>query len=353
MEIHSFINKYIDLINKYIELISKKISIILSVIIFIGATAILILLYLTNASMIQNIIQIRGYIITVYGVLVGLLVTYIISKTIQTREERISIFDKCVRYTQKLHKFRAIINKLLTYGFFSHYDVNNFKAKHPDVTYFDIQEVLNVDYTHNEEAKKYHDDKNKIGFEPFYLELSSFIRAKGFDPTIYTEFDKEKYFYSPEILEKWIDNKCGNGFWYYLENRKNEYSKFIHLDKIDSTIKEEILKLSLLIDKERYCDMSFNDKFLIKLGTQVMEEVIPNIYSLQLKLDQGLPRILKRLIQIVVILIVFGIALPIFCSLFEFILGDIISISMFFSICSWTVFSLKNMITEELNTLEP
>lgn len=124
------------------------------------------------------------------------------------------------------------------------------------------------------------------------------------------------------------------------------------MDKINSTIKEEILKLSLLIDKERYCDMSFNDKFLIKLGYQAMEEIIPNIYKLQLTLNQGLPRILKRLIDIVLILLIFGITLPIFCSLFEFILGDIISISMFFSICSWTVFSLKKMITEELHTLE-
>lgn len=83
-----------------------------------------------------------------------------------------------------------------------------------------------------------------------------------------------------------------------------------------------------------------------------MEEIIPNVYKLQLNLNQGLPRILKRLIHIVLILLIFGITLPIFCSLFEFILGDIISISMFFSICSWTIFDLKKMITEELYTLE-
>lgn len=338
-------------INKYIEFINQKFSLIVSTIVFIGVTAILVLLYFTNSSIILNIIQIRGYIITVYGVLVGLLVTYIISRAIQTREERMNIFNKYTIYTQKLHKFRAIIHELLMSSFFSQNDINNFKAKHPNVTYFDIQEVLNVDNTNNEKADKYYADKNKKGFEPFYLELNSFIKSVGFDPTIYSEFDKERY-YSPKILEKWIENNCGNCFWYYLEYKKSEYSEFIHWDKIDSTRKEKILKLSLLIDKERYYNMPFDDKFLITLGYQAMEEIIPNVYNLQLKLSQGLPRILKRLLNIVLILIVFGIALPIFCSLFEFILGDIISISMFFSICSWALFSLKNMITEELYTLE-
>ena len=344
MEIRAFIDKYLNIIN-------DKFNLILCVILFIGVTAIFLLLSQVNERMTRNIIQIRGYIITVYGVLVGLLITYIISKTIQTREERIRVFNDYVKYTQKLHKFRAIINKLLNSGFFSNKDVNDFVAKHPKVTFFDIQEVLNVDHTQNAEADKYYADKNRRGFEPFYLELKSFISAKSFDPTIYTEFDKN-YYYSPEILKKWIENNCGNGFWYYLENKKNEYSEFIHLDKINSTIKEEILKLSLLIDKERYFDMSFNDKFLIKLGYQAMEEIIPNVYKFQLTLNQGLPRILKRLIHIVLILLIFGITLPIFCSLFEFILGDIISISMFFSICLWTVFSLKEMLTEELHTLE-
>lgn len=340
------------LIDKYLNIINDKFNLILCVILFIWVTAILLLLSQVDERMTQNIIQIRGYIITVYGVLVGLLITYIISKTIQTREERIRVFNDYVKYTQKLHKFRAIINKLLNSGFFSNKDVNDFIAKHPKVTFFDIQEILNVDHTLNAEADKYYADKDRRGFEPFYLELKSFISAKGFDPTIYTEFDKEKYYYSPEILKKWIDNNCGNGFWYYLENKKTEYSEFIHWNEIDSTSQDEILKLSLLIDKERYYNTTFDDKFLIKLGYQAMEEIIPNVYKLQLTLNQGLPRILKRLIHIVLILLIFGITLPIFCSLFEFILGDIISISMFFSICSWTIFDLKKMITEELYTLE-
>lgn len=194
MEIRAFIDKYLNIIN-------DKFNLILCVILFIGVTAIFLLLSQVDERMTQNIIQIRGYIITVYGVLVGLLITYIISKTIQTREERIRVFNDYVKYTQKLHKFRAIINKLLNSGFFSNKDVNDFVAKHPKVTFFDIQEVLNVDHTQNAEADKYYADKNRRGFEPFYLELKSFISAKSFDPTIYTEFDKN-YYYSPEILKK-------------------------------------------------------------------------------------------------------------------------------------------------------
>ena len=46
----------------------------------------------------------------------------------------------------------------------------------------------------------------------------------GKQVTGWKTIDKEKYYYSPEILKKWIDNNCGNGFWYYLENKKTEYS---------------------------------------------------------------------------------------------------------------------------------
>ena len=99
-----------NIIDKYLNIINDKFNLILCVILFIGVTAIFLLLSQVDERMTQNIIQIRGYIITVYGVLVGLLITYIISKTIQTREERIRVFNDYVKYTQKLHKFRAIIN---------------------------------------------------------------------------------------------------------------------------------------------------------------------------------------------------------------------------------------------------
>lgn len=290
----------------------------------------------------------RGYIITVYGVLVGILMTFVVSKVIQLRQERFDIFKNLDNYTQKLHKFRYIINKLLTSGFFSHSDINKFKCKHPKLSYFDIQDILDPDKEINKRAKLFFGDKEKIGFENFYLELSSFIHPGTFDITIYTTFNAAKY-YSIDILQKWIENDCGNGFWYYLENQKSEIEGLVHLNSINENIKKEIKDLSLKIDHNLYRNMDFDEQFLIMLGNQAREDIIPNVYRLQKSLNDGLPNILQKIILLITILIIFGIILPILSMLFNLLWFDTISISMLLCICLYIILSIRKILNMELD----
>lgn len=330
--------------------ILNNLSIIVSSLLFFGLLCILTKDFICEKQFINSIKEVQNDIITISGILSAIIISYLTSKVIQVRNERIKKMPDIKLYTQKLHKFRAIVDRLLSSNIWP----DNLRSKlHYDykgLTYFEVREIIFVEGKPTKQARKFASDEKYGGIAQFILELESFIfKEIPFDQTLYSEFDVSKY-YSSDILEKWITFDCGNGLWYYFEHKYSVYKNSLDLNNVYSGYQDEIKNYALQIDKERYGNLDFSPELLAQLGTQVHSDIIPKLYRLQISNEQKLPKIINYLYIILCLLIVFGIALPLVNKVFVIdYFFDIISFSIIASICAFVTISFYGFLKDEIN----
>jgi len=80
------------------------------------------------------------------GFLAGLIIAYLSSKVLQIRQERLTEFPELNEYTQKLHKARSIIHKLLNSEIIKNDTKSYIDSKYKGLSYIDIRESNNVGY---------------------------------------------------------------------------------------------------------------------------------------------------------------------------------------------------------------
>ncbi|MEG0692355.1 MAG: hypothetical protein RR444_04660 [Oscillospiraceae bacterium] len=290
----------------------------------------------------------REYILTVAGLLSGIIMAYLTSKVLQIREERISKLPQINELTQKIHRFRSIINKLLSSNLLPKNARNIVDTKYKGLTFFDYRENTFVNSKTTQQSKDYINDSGCGGLSNLYLELRAFVpKNHAFDETLYSEFEVSK-FYDTQLLEKWVKYDCGNGLWYYFENEYAVYRGRFDFNIYDGH-RKEILESCSQIDKERYQDIPFDAQLLAKLGNQMYSDIIPKLFKTQLSIEKGLPKIVNYLFAIFVLLVVFGIVIPIFSNIFNLSsLWDIISISTTTGICAYIIFSFYGFMKQEI-----
>ncbi|MCK4407895.1 MAG: hypothetical protein KAV44_09485 [Bacteroidales bacterium] len=297
----------------------------------------------------ESLAETRNDILTISGLLAGLIIAYLTAKVLQIRQEKITRFPELNEQTQKLHKCRSIIDKLIHSRMWPdgvrHFVDNKYKK----LTHFDVQEIIFVDSKPKKKAKEFINDKKYSALASLYLELKSFKFGQyPFDQTLYTEFDVPLY-YSTEIIQKWINYNCGNGLWYYFDYKYTFFKKSLNLHDIYDGYKEEIKDNCIRIDQERYKDIDFGPELLSKLGTQLTNDILPKLIRIQRHIDSGLPEIIKYLFLVAGILIVFGVSLPLINNIYEFSpIIDIISMGVIFSTSFYLLVSFYGFMKKEI-----
>ena len=291
----------------------------------------------------------KDIILTIAGLLSGIIMAYLTSKVLQLREERMVNLPQINELTQKVHKFRSIINKILSTDLLPQAGRNIVDTKYKGLTFFDYKEILFVGSKPSELSTKYSQDTHCGGISNLYLELRSFVpKGHQFDETLYSEFEISK-FYETLLLEKWVKYDCGNGLWYYFDNEYAIYKNKFNFN-IYQEYQKEILMLCLQIDKERYQGMQFDNQLLAKLGTQMHSDIIPKLFKAQLSIEKGLPVIINYLFSIFVLLVLLGVIIPLLSNLFTLCpVWDIISISGTIGICSYIILSFYGFMKQEIN----
>lgn len=291
----------------------------------------------------------KDIILTIAGLLSGIIMAYLTSKVLQLREERMVNLPQINELTQKVHKFRSIINKILSTDLLPQAGRNIVDTKYKGLTFFDYKEILFVGSKPSELSAKYSQDTHCGGISNLYLELRAFVpKGHQFDETLYSEFEISK-FYETLLLEKWVKYDCGNGLWYYFDNEYAIYKNKFNFN-IYQEYQKEILMLCLQIDKERYQGMQFDNQLLAKLGTQMHSDIIPKLFKAQLSIEKGLPVIINYLFIIFVLLVLLGVIIPLFSNLFMLCpVWDIISISGTIGICSYIILSFYGFMKQEIN----
>jgi len=341
------VNKFIGQLKILWRFFYRFFPIILSVLFFL-IIGLSLYCELQQKSELKEILNdFRDKTLTVSGILSAILITFLTSKVLQIRQEKLQRVPDFKDLTQKLHKFRNIINRLIhsnlwVDGLWIFIDTNYQKLSH-----FDVREMAFVGSKPTELATKYIRDHKFGDLGDLYLELKSFLFDPYFDQTLYSEFEVPVY-YSKEIVEKWIKYECGGGFWYYFEYKYAAYKPSLRVDQIYIGDQTAIKEICLKIDYERYKNIEFGPELLAKLGTQFHSEIIPKLSRLQTYAERGLPSIVNFLFIVLGLLIFFGIAVPLLIKLFFLNpLFDIISISVVLTICFYLITSFYQAMKKE------
>ncbi len=269
-----------------------------------------------NEKKISEIIQTVGLLSSIIS---GIIISYLISKVIQIRQEKNDLKPALWELTKKVHYFRKIIHKVFNkYDFWPNGIHQYISRNYPNLTYYDVRDIIYVDKDVSEQANKFIQD-SKFGEikKQAFLEMKSFLLPlKYFDETVYSEFDVE-LMYSTDTLNKWQEYDCGNMIWYLFENEYVNYEGQFNFNAL-SNEKKEIEQLSRKIDFERYRNINFGPKLLGKLGSQIDLDIIPKLNSVQHKFEKGLPKIVKFMYSVLSLMLLFGVIIPIISILFDF-----------------------------------
>lgn len=327
----------------------RAIPLILTIIVFIVLLWTLTCKLCNTDKFAELLAKNRTEILTISGLISGLIIAYLTAKVLQIRQEKIARLPELTEQTQKLHNCRSVIDKLIHSRLWPdgvrHFVDNKYKG----LTHFDVREIVFVDSNPKEQAKAFINDEKYSGLASFYLELKSFkFEQYPFDHTLYTEFDVPLY-YSTDIVQKWIDYDCGNGLWYYFDHKYAVYKDSMNLEDIYIGHKEEIKDNCLRIDQERYKDLEFGPELLAKLGTQLTEDILPKLVRIQRYMASDLPKIIKYLFVIAGLLIVFGVAMPLINNVYAISpFLDIISISVIVATSFYLLVSFYGFMKREI-----
>ena len=114
---------------------------------------------------------------------------------------------------------------------------------------------------------------------------------------------------------------------------RDSYKEALDLDAIYERHQEKIMMHAISIDSKAFEDSSFNEVFLSKLGEYITNEVLPKLYQLQEKSSEKLPAISRYLYLLFLLLVFFGVLLPLAFFLFNLtILSLIVSYSFVISV---------------------
>ena len=347
MSIKSLLKKFANFFTKHFYNI---ISIQILIILFISLLINLINDYNTFILILE---EVRKDVITISGLFSGLIIAYLTARVIQVRQEKLAKLPILDKTTQDLHRIRSIIDKLLHSDIWPEDTKIFVDTDFKDLTHFRVEEAEFIGSLPDQKVKNFIEDKRYGGIASLYLDLKSFVSTKHpFDLTVVSEFEVPVY-YSPTIVNKWVNYNSGNSLWYSFQNKWSSYSQRIDLNNINNIDKEEILKTCLKIDKERYNNMEFTAELLGKIGTQLTAEILPKLQRAQIYMSSDLPQIIKILYFMSGLILIFGVVIPLANKIFLISpVLDILSIAVVFSLCFHFIISFYDVMIRESSVVE-
>jgi len=270
--------------------------------------------YLTDLAAIN---QLLTNLIQFSGIFSAILITYVIGKVLQTRQERIERRKEIVKLANKLTDFRRIARVLVQcYGFWDKDMRQKIDNKYKYLSFFDIH---NWDY--DNQNKKYPKELNALRDEYFkeenlpgagmYMDMKSLVLDQGspWQLELYDKHDHD-FTYSLEILEEWTGAHSGNNLWYCLEHKRAAYDGCFNFHAFRQHEQEEILHLAKKIDSKKYGKRKFDSELLADIGGEMASFYIPRLHELTYYNTTPLSRTLNFLLTMLFVTMITGVVVP-------------------------------------------
>lgn len=324
------------------------IPLILGGIVCIGLVVMLYDKVITNPVFKATLESISFVFMAISGFLAVFLMAYLVFASLSIKNRKSAVITNLEDITQQMHTARQIIEMLVKSNLWlpglKEYVDHEFSG----LTYFDVKEFYKGK---SKLAIEFLQDNNHFGdTETLYLELKSLLMTRVKEKRLPRKLVFPKV-YGKDIVLKWIEHKCGSGLLYYFGYKFGAFKDMLRLNEVSEVQQEKIMKLALEIDKEHFEDSSFNENFLAKFGDYITKNIIPQLFQLYNKASTGFTPVMKYVYTLFILLVVFGIVLPIIYILFSLpVLILIVSYSMVISIIFFITTTFYAFLTKEINS---
>lgn len=279
--------------------------ILLSIIFFLGLFCVI------NKRVNETaLVKVNDAIISAASILSAVIITFLVAKVIQLRQEKLANWNEYHNLTQKVHHFRAALLTLhQSWDFWPKGLKFQMENKYKELSYYDVRKVVFVHGTAlSPLAKEY--VENDGGLKNLYLQLRSLLPNGLTDGTLYiNEFDTPIY-YPYSDLDRWITFECGSALFTYFNHEWINYQQTVNFNAITPHEQRKVRDHCRKIDVERYKTVPFGNELYDLLGQQFTEDLLPRLYKLSGIINGPMPGPLKVLSWILPVMILSGIIIP-------------------------------------------
>jgi hypothetical protein len=245
--------------------------------------------------------------ISISGALSAILLFFLVKFSLGLKTNKIKAIGQLGKLTQKMHNFRTIADLLLKSNIWLPGLKEYIEKEYANLTYFELKEFYKGK---SKQAIEFLQENHHFGdTENLYLEMKSLLLASPKDKHIPENIDYPT-FYNEDLIEKWAEHKCGMDLWYAFGYKYGTYKDSIKLDAVFERHQEKILALANSIDGEEFEDASFNEVFFAKLWEYMAKDVIPRLNQFQGQIVKKLPDFSQFLYLTFLLLVIFGVLLP-------------------------------------------
>ncbi len=258
---------------------------------------------------VKDIDKFMGLSIQFSALFCAILLTFIISKVFNLRQEKQQRLIEIEVLSNKVTDLRRIANILIN----SHSlwpvglsrQMNSTYAQLNYISYSlsDIKKGLEATYQNDMTIN------HTIG--DLYLALRT-IRGdmKDFGPILYDDYD-HSYTYDYEKMSFWVYCDIANELWTSFDHEYNNINTLLNVDEIHEDDLDKIRKMSVRINPQKYTDTTLDiKKLLSSVGTDFNTLYLPQLANL---LEQNLPIFPKTLLfntVVMILMITTGVLIP-------------------------------------------
>ncbi|HBL79355.1 MAG TPA: hypothetical protein DDZ79_05175 [Aequorivita sp.] len=303
--------------------------------------------YLNSLGFEDNLKKLTSIYIGISGFLSAILMVFLAASAMRQKLFKAKIIHKISKTTQKMHNFRTIAENLFNSNIWLPGLKDYMEKDYADLTYFDFKEFYKGK---SKLAIEFLQETHHFGeTENLYLELKSLLMTNPKDKHI-PETINYPIFYDNDIIEKWVEHKCGSGLWYVFGYKFGNYKESLNLEAVFERHREKILTLANTIDQDKFENSSFNEIFFSKLWEHLTKDVIPKLSQFQSHINRKTPRLIYYLYIVFFLLMVFGVLLPLTYLMLGFsVLAIIVGYSIVISTIFYVAVTFHIFLSKEVN----
>ncbi|RZK36952.1 MAG: hypothetical protein EOO90_26375 [Pedobacter sp.] len=294
---------------------------------FLMATIITILYVCVMVILVSSINQdpsqvtnISDKLLDVSALISSFVITYLTSKVLTVRQEKLNRVEKIKELSNKLTEFRRICHVILeSWQFWQPSEAQRAHGKHvaTQITFNDLHYLNTYDDRYDEihglmNYETYGEIKPK-----FVLQIATLCKSKD----IYTHNRLflgmdflANYIYSGKELEDWQFLQDNNMFWYVFENEWQDYENSFNFNISDHD-KRRISKCAGRLDN-LLANKDFTKELLVSASQIAENEIIPQLTILVKKNEAKQSFMIKYLLICFSGIFVFGVLLQVILGLF-------------------------------------